>query len=247
MSNKEKPIILIGKPAQKRFAKVLSQHNFKPLYLPADTRLALPVSTHADMLIFKINDTIICNDDYFRNNSKIFDVIQQYGYNVISAKFNVSSDYPNDIALNQAVIGNFVLGLESACEKQILNSAKKYGYTYINTKQGYAKCSTLVLGKDAIISADSSIISLAQKLGIDTLKIENHNNNILLNGYNYGFIGGASFVSNSVVYFFGNLDLHSDNKKIRSFCESHGFSTVSLDNDMLYDFGGAIVLPYIQN
>ena len=45
MSNKEKPIILIGKPAQKRFAKVLSQHNFEPLYLPADTRLALPKVT----------------------------------------------------------------------------------------------------------------------------------------------------------------------------------------------------------
>ena len=247
MTNRQKPLALIGADAKNRFDNFLAKLDIKTVYLPSDNRLALPVSSHSDMLVFKLEDIIVCNTDYHNKNIEIFNQIKDYGYKILPTDFKVFSKYPNDISLNQALIGKYVVGLKEACEKSILEIIEKRGYEYLNIKQGYAKCSTLVLNEHAIISADKNIIECAKNIGCDMLKIENNEGAIAINDYNYGFIGGASFVYENSVYFFGNLDLHPECKKIRSFCESHGFSTVSLDNDILYDVGGAIILPYLED
>ena len=247
MTDKSKPIALIGEDAKERFDNALSQIDINVVYLPRDDRLALPVSSHADMLILKLNDKIICNNDYYKSNIEIFNRIKNFGYQIIPMDFNLSSKYPDDVTLNQAIIGKYVWGLKTACKNNILAYIEESGFEYFNVKQGYAKCSTLILNENAIISSDESIIKAANTIGIDTLKIENTDGNISLSGYNYGFIGGASFVCDNTVYFFGNLDLHSNNKEIRSFCESHGSSVISLDKDMLCDVGGAIILPCLKD
>jgi hypothetical protein len=170
----------------------------------------------------------------------------EYGYTVNASDFTVSNIYPYDVALNQASIGNHILGRKSSCAKNIIDYADLYGYTYHSINQGYAKCSTLVINQNAIISADSGIISFAKDIGINTLKIENGVNEITLNGYNYGFIGGASAVYKDKVFFFGNLSLHSAANEIINFCQSNNATPISLGSEPLCDIGGAIILPYIN-
>ena len=223
----------------------MEQYGFETVILPADTRLASPVNSHADMLVFVLNKNIFCNKTYFEHNKELFARIAKHGYTLLPCDFNVKTNYPHDIALNQAIVGRYIFGNKSYCSKELLKYANENGYFYVSVKQGYAKCSTLVLNKNAIISADDSILSAARALNIDTLKIENAEGLIILNGYDYGFIGGASAVYENTVFFFGSIDRHKSGRSIIEFCERHGMRTFSLTDDFLTDIGGAFILPLL--
>ena len=240
------PIALIGENANNFIKDALVANNFRITSLPADKRLAPQVESHADMLISVLDNTIFCNEEYYKSNIKIFDLLTAYGYQINASNFSVSTLYPCDVALNQAVIGKAIIGRADSCAKSILKYAINHGYDYHSIKQGYAKCSTLILGEKAIISADSGIISIADQLGIDTLKIKNDANEITLDGYDYGFIGGASVVYENTVFFFGDIMRHSQGKEIVDFCNKHGFLTTSLGDKRLCDVGGAIILPCLN-
>ena len=246
-SCEKKPLALIGEKADEKIINSLTENGFEALTLPADYRLALPVAHHADMLMLRINDTVFCNKEYFDANNSIFARISEYGYTVCPESFEVSNKYPYDIALNQAVISKNIIGKADSCAECVLNYAKKQGYVYHSTNQGYAKCSVLILGDKAVISADDGILMIAKGLGLDTLKIENGIGEIFIDGYDYGFIGGVSAVYGDKVFFFGSLESHSQRNKITKFCAEHGFSVIELSNSPLCDLGGAIILPYIKS
>ena len=243
---KKNPLVLIGENSDLNIINALQHQNFEVILLPADDRLAPQVSSHADMLIFTIDSTVFCNEDYYKKHTSIFNLIKNYGYEINHSEFEISAEYPNDIALNQAVIRKNLFGYEKKCAKSILNYANSHEYSYTPIKQGYAKCSTLILGDKAIISADTGIINLAKKLKVNAWQIKNAANEIKLDGYDYGFIGGASAVYKDNVFFFGDLMLHSQGKEITEFCSNNGFTTISLTNKPLYDIGGAIILPDIS-
>ena len=242
----KKPLALIGENSNNFIVYGLREHGFEVLLLPADERLAHQVSSHADMLIFKLDDTVFCDERYYEQNKNIFLRIEEYGYTVNHSRLSLSADYPNDVALNQAVIGKSILGRAESCAKSILKYADSHKYTYHAIKQGYAKCSTLILNESAIISADLVIISIAKDLNASTLQIENKIGNVRLDGYDYGFIGGASAVYENKAFFFGNHLLHSQGDMIDKFCRDCGFLPISLGQESLCDIGGAIILPYVN-
>lgn len=246
-NDKKKPLALISEKADKNITNSLIQLGFTVVFIPQDNRLAPPVAHHADMLVFKLEDTVFCNEKYFNKNQNIFNIISSYGYRVFPSCFNVSGDYPNDIALNQAVLKKTIVGKRESCAQSILDHVTNWNYTYRSVKQGYAKCSTLILGDKAIISADNGILGVARELGMDILKISNGSHEIILDGYDYGFIGGASTVYENDVLFFGNLALHSQGNDIANFCKKHGFIVKSLSDTPLCDLGGAIILPDISD
>ena len=245
--NTNYPLFLIGENSNLNIIEKIKKLGFQPLILPSDKRLPTPTQSHADMLLFLIDNCIFCNKDYFESNADIFNLISNYGYTVIPCDFKVTDVYPHDISLNQALIGRYIIGNQKYCAAEILDYANKNGYFYLQTKQGYAKCSTLILNEKAIITADDSIINTAKKLDIDVLKIQNGANEIKLHGYNYGFIGGTSTVYNNTIYFFGNIELHQNGKEILRFCQDRGFSTVSLSESALTDLGGAFILPFLKS
>ena len=65
---------------------------------------------------------------------------------------------------------------------------------------------------------------------------------IALPGYDCGFIGGASFVYENKVIFFGNIEKHPDYTEISAFIDEAGYETVYEKNTPLTDLGGAVVL-----
>ena len=243
---KNKPLALIGEHANDFIKQGFLDNGFRIILLPADERLAVQVASHADMLIFNIDKNIFCNQDYYLKNKEIFNIIQEYGYSIIPSNFTVSADYPNDVSLNQGKIGKNIFGHKGACAKSILQYAESQGYVYHSIKQGYAKCSTLILNEKALISADSGIISLASTLNIKNLQIKNEINEINLYGYDYGFIGGASTVYEKNVFFFGDISMHTQGNEISKFCNDNGFIPISFGKEKLCDIGGAIILPQLS-
>ncbi len=238
--NDNKVLALLGHDANKSIEKKLQELGFNVLRLPHDERLPLPIRSHADTLIFSVNDQVFCSAEYHELAKPIFDALEGYGYNIVKSDATVSNEYPHDIAFNCFYCNNALYGNFKHTASKIKEFARQSGYSCVPVKQGYAKCSTVALGNTAIISADSGITDAARAHGIAVLKIENSPAAVSLDGYDYGFIGGACGVFGDTVYFTGDVEKHPQGKDIIKFCNSLGFLVKALSNDKICDVGGIL-------
>ena len=241
----KKTLAIIGCDADEQIVTSLLSLGFLVQSLPRHKSLPTPVSSHADMLMFELEGQIFAQSKYIEEAKPIFDTIASYGYNVVPCDTHLGDKYPLDIAFNIAKIGKSIYGNSKYNSETVIEFAASNGFEITDVKQGYTKCSTVVLGSRAIITADDGIARATEHNGVAVLKINNSPESVTLNGYNYGFIGGACGVFNDDIYFTGNIDLHPEASDIKSFCESFGYGIVSLTNSALIDVGGIIFLPYI--
>lgn len=99
------------------------------------------------------------------------------------------------------------------------------------------------MAKDAIITMDLGIRALAQFLGIDVLLV--HEENVFLDGYDYGFLGGCcGLIDKNVVAFTGKLDSLECAAEIRAFLEKHCVQYIELTQNQMIDIGG--ILPLME-
>ena len=220
----------------KKCATSLMERGFELIKLPCFPALQKPVSAHPDMLLFLGEGRIACHKDYFsiaqNEISKISEITKA---EIMLSCETIDSEYPKDVLFNAAAVGNNLI-----CRLDAVSEKIKTGYEIINVRQGYAKCSTCVVSDKAIITADSSIANAAEKNGIDVLLVSS--NGVRLDGYDCGFIGGASGSDKDNVYFCGNVDLHPDGERIKEFCQKQGKTAVSLSDEPLYDYGTLIFI-----
>ena len=218
----------------------LSRYADKLLKLPPSPLIAPPVASHPDMLIWTLGRYIVTPAHYAALASDVFGELKCAGFEIISATERMSAEYPHDVALNCATVGKHLIANTSSMSQSVKEIADRHGLITLHTKQGYAKCSSAIVSERALITADKSICTLAARNGLDALLIkEGH---VRLDGYGYGFIGGASGKAEDSVLFCGNLYLHPDGERIADFCQKHGKAPVSLSDEPLYDYGTLMLL-----
>lgn len=209
--------------------------NIATIPLPSYSKLDMPVSTHADMLVSLIDDNIFVYEDYYLNNEKLFSRIKD-DYKIVKIKKDCKKKYPDDIALNVLVMGKRIFARLDSIADEITSYAKKNGYKLINVSQGYSACSTLVISESSAITGDKGIYQALLYEGIRALLV--NNNTIKLPGYNCGFIGGAGFLYDKKAIFFGEIEKHPDFQKIYDFLMEENITKISLFGGEVYDFGG---------
>ncbi len=214
----------------------LIQLGHRTLHLPPHPDLPTPVASHPDMLLFFAADVILCTKSYYKIATKELEEISWvYGAPICCIEEEYENKYPHDVLLNALSMGKHLFCNTKAVASKLL----ELGLEPCHTNQGYSKCSALPLGTDALITSDASIAKKAKQIGIDVLEIQP--GYVMLDGYDYGFIGGcASFAprgKTSTVLFCGDITKHPDAKKIESFCQVHGFEVISLAKSCLYDVG----------
>ena len=214
----------------------LVKRGFDIITLPPFPRLPEPVASHPDMLIFLSHGKLITHMDYYSIAKDKLDAIAVHTRSeLILSNENISDKYPHDILFNAAEVGTHIFGRNNYISHHISDIYIQNKLTFIDVKQGYTKCSTCIVDDNAIITYDTSIATDAKKLDIEVLKIAP--GHIRLDGYDTGFIGGASGLCGDTVYFCGNIDLHPNAPKIRKFCSERGKNIVSLGENELIDVG----------
>jgi len=215
---------------------------FDIVLLESDSDLARPVSCHPDMILFTLGNEAVLPANYVSRYPGICARLQELtSVSIITDSSPRSDVYPRDVGLNVLMCSSFAFSLSSHTSPEVKRILNNQGYTQVNVRQGYAACSSLSFG-NAVVTADASIASAAEKTGLDVLMIAK--GHIRLEGYDEGFIGGASGVCGRVIYFLGNIDRHPDGKNIRAFAERRGFECISLTDGELCDFGG---IKFIEN
>ena len=196
--------------------------------------VSLQVSMHADMLYLKYYDTTIYVSHCQQNN---IDKLTKAGLVVNTVK--LYPGYETECKLNMVITDKFILcNPKTALPNDIFENKKNL----ISTKQGYTKCSTIVINEDLFITDDVSVYSALTDAGCRCLGVEK--GSIALEGYNYGFIGGASayIPEKNIVLFFGDITKHSDYLKIVEFCNEYDIKIDYIKDMPLTDIGGAIFI-----
>ncbi len=227
-------LVAISSLATKQI-EALHNLGIKTILIPPYDKLQKAVNTHADMVLFHrgYDEIILHNYSETLNND-----LRNAGFKLKFTTAEVLSKYPNDIQLNSFLFGKYFVG-SKAYSKDVAFS--DFDWECINTKQGYAKCSSIILNEKAVITSDLGIQKALQNHGFDSIYV--NTKGIALKGYDCGFIGGTCFkIDKDTLVFTGNLTDYHDKDKIFSFCKRHKISVKFLCNEPLIDFGSIIPL-----
>lgn len=232
-------IALIDERMDEACRRALIDRGFEVVRLPACEILQAPVSAHPDMLLFVGKGMLFCHEKYYAIAKKEIDlIIEQTGLSLSLSGEAWEEKYPSDVLFNAVAMGDKLICNKRSVSKLILEA---YGEeNLINTKQGYTKCSTCAVGAFALITADTSIATAARGAGLDVLLL--NGSHTVLDGYDTGFIGGASGDDGEHIFFSGSIESHPEYDKIKSFCTSHGREAISLSDKPLYDYGSIIFI-----
>lgn len=146
--------------------------------------------------------------------------------------------YPYNIGFNAVCLDKYFIHNLKYTNPRLITCAERFGLVPVNVKQGYTKCSCVVVDGKSIITADEGIYSVLSKIkNINVLKIRKGYVN--LSGFDYGFLGGASGRVGDTLYFAGDITKHPDYEKINAFVSEKGIRMKWFDYP-LTDIGSII-------
>lgn len=224
--NKVKKVI-IGEKYASKLVNPLKKRGVECILLPKNQKVEWQINSHADIQIMHIKDNIFVCEPSIKVD---FDVI--YG------QTELKSGYPYNIAYNGLLIGDNFFHNLCKTDPEILTNLENVSLH--NVKQGFARCSTLVLGENLAITADKGMFLALTLAKIETLLIkEGH---IYLLGYDYGFIGGSGFmIDKNTVCFTGHLKNHPSYNEIINFLDEKNIQYDYLTDENIFDIGS--ILP----
>lgn len=189
---------------------------------------------HPDLLVHSLpkGNLVVDRDnyDYYKDLFK--------DYNIIKSEKSLNSIYPRDISLNAVVFKNLFIHNLKYTDKNLLEFYSKKGYKLIDVKQGYTKCN-ISIGKNVLITSDRDIYYKVKSF--EKILLIDHKQ-IILPGFNYGFIGGASGLINDTLYFTGSLKNHSSYNEIIDFLEKNNEKYDFLTSSDIIDYGSILSL-----
>ncbi|MEG0457104.1 MAG: hypothetical protein RR549_03135 [Oscillospiraceae bacterium] len=215
--------------------------NIVPVVFKPNMFLKKEEASHADMNFCNIESNFFINNSDLKNRLFDYNVYNAY---IFENTYNSMVKYPESACLNVCVLNDYIICNEKYIDYNVLNKAKEFKKKVINVNQGYCKCSICVVDETSIITEDISIYEKCKE-HLDCLLIKK--GHILLEGYDYGFIGGATFKTDkNNLFFCGNINQHPDYLKIKNFCQSRGVNINNLFiNDVnfkLTDYGSPMPL-----
>lgn len=227
---------LINYEIAEAFSKI---SNIQAIPLKPYSRLDAPVASHADMLFCVLDDVVFCYEDYVKEN-RLVETIEKEGYKVIFISNKCEKQYPYDISLNVLVMGKTLYCNEKYTAMEILNYAKSRGYTIIDVKQGYSACSTLVVDENTAITSDFGIAKAVKSSHKKAIIV--NCDDVVLTGYDHGFIGGSTAKINDKIYVFGEISKMNFKNELETISKDQKCEIIPILAGRVYDFGGVKLL-----
>lgn len=220
--------------------KALKSLDVQPVYCPANPYIDKNLSSHVDLsLLHAGGDTVFLAPSLAHT---VFSYsLEEAGFRTVFPQAKMAETYPKDSLFNLCVLKKHFFYSPKVSEKSIVDFLTAKKLVPVSVKQGYCRCSVCVVNDHSIITSDSGICSAAAKSGMDCLLISS--GYVSLPGFEYGFIGGASFkLSDEILCFTGRLDGHPDKLKILDFLSFNKVKPVFLTDEPLFDIGSAVPL-----
>ena len=195
------------------------------------------LSGHVDLSMVHGGGNVMYAAEHLKDSENIHKIIDR-GFSVNYLPNPLDIEYPADAGMNVCIIGDCVI-----CNPKTANQELLRGLRIISCKQGYTKCSTVVVDERSIITSDKLIAANSVLYGIEAFLV--NDSFVRLQGFDKGFIGGAAFkISEDVMAFTGVIKNDEARKSIEAFLHERGIAAEYLTDDEIFDIGSAI--PIIE-
>ena len=170
----------------------LRKRGFDVFAVPFSSRVDERIAGHPDLQLFAADGRAFVHPDMPEDFTA---VLSRYA-DITVCSTRLGALYPEDCPYNIAFTGEAALCRRSIIPPEIAAFFDARGIPVIDVPQGYARCSTLVVGGKTIITEDEGIAKAARTAGFDVTVVRP--GFIPLKGFKRGFIGGCSGASVSV-------------------------------------------------
>ena len=225
--------------ANEQIIKTLEAHNLKIVKTIPCNDIQEPVCGHPDMVMHPIDrETLVIAPNVYDYYCEKF---KNTRIKTIKGGKTLNRNYPEDIAYNVARIGNYAIHNFKYTDTVLKSHLDALGIKLISVNQGYTKCSLACISDDKAITSDVAIQKALADVGIECLLY--NPTNIVLNGFNYGFIGGSvGNISDSTFLLSGYIEDNQERERLYSFVEKTNLNIEVASTNPLTDYGTIIVL-----
>ena len=231
--------ILYGKKYADKLGEPLDNLRIKSVFVPDNPNIDPRLAGHADLSVLHAGGERVLLAPYLKG-SAAENWLRGAGAEILFPDLRQYAVYPEDAQLNLCQVGEKILYNRKTVPANIVeNLTKSRALHFINCRQGYTRCASCVVDRRSVITADRGVAARASSAGLSVMLISP--GHILLDGFPYGFIGGASFkISERKMVFTGKLDAHPDCRRILQYLEQREIEAVFLTTEPIFDIGSAV-------
>lgn len=202
--------LLISHKSKKEFKDFLNKLNISYVETIDNPNLDKRIADHPDLSVFVLDKNNIIVDKYLYSYYK--DKFKNI--NIIKGE-SVKSNYPFDSIYNIVKLNNYYIHNDYT-ESKIVKYFNDNNYNFIKVKQGYTRCSSIVLN-NSIMTADYGIYKKL-KNKVDTVLLNQEE--IELDGFENGFLGGTcGMIDGKCIIFNGDISLLQSYDIINRKCD----------------------------
>lgn len=226
-------------PGYPNLVKRLADLNIRALEVPICPYLYQAIGAHPDIQFHPVdgNNIVIAPNA----GKGLAQKLLAEGFNLLEGKSALAGKYPANVAYNVARIGNLAFHRLDAIDPVLREELEKRGVEIIDIKQGYSKCSALILGNNLLITEDRGLWEKATALRVKTLLIDS--GFVQLPTLNYGFLGGAGgLIAKNKIAITGDITLSSSYLNIIKYLEDHSCDLDFLSQEPALDIGSLVPL-----
>lgn len=207
------------------------------LKVPKFNKLYMAIDGHPDIQIHVIDkNTLMVHPDI---DKSFLTNLEKQHINYIFSKKRLLEKYPDNISLNAVNLKDYFIHNLSNTDNYLLSLVNNK--KLISVKQGYTKCSCAIVNDKAIITSDKAIAKTLTKEDFDILLLPP--GDIILQGLDYGFIGGCcGLISPDKMAFFGDLRNYLYGELVLKFLNKYNIKPIYLSTGKLIDRGSILVL-----
>lgn len=218
-------VFAIGEKYRERLEGPLAALGICTFWLPDNPNVDPRLSGHADLMLLDLGGGRVLT---------YLDSLQDIGLEVVKIE-GQGRVYPDDARLCACIVGRFCIHDFRISDPHIT------GFERIQVAPRLRQVQHLRRGRGQHHHLGRGHSKGRSRHGIDVLGIRP--GYIELEGFDTGFIGGASFkISSGRMAFTGRLDAHPDRGRIEDFLRERGVEPVYLTDSPAFDIGSAVPL-----
>ena len=196
--------------------------------------LPAPICSHADLQVLPLGNSLIAVNE---EQTGLIASLEEEGFNVIRVG-DFSNKYPHDCRLNLLPVGDMLLGNVSVMPSEVLALGH---FRPVNVRQGYTRCSSVLIDESTVLTDDKTIGDTV--LNFVKYSVILKQEEIILKGYDHGFIGGTcGKISSDTIAFAGRIPATEFGRLLKDALTQHGCSFCELGSAELTDIGGIVPL-----
>ena len=218
----------------KAVVAALRKRGIAVVEMPRSALLPKALASHADLQILPLGGRDVLLNEEHRQLAAQLELL---GF-CVQMVHGLADTYPNDCLLNCLPIDGRLL-----CNKKAVWQPLLERFAAIHVNQGYTRCSSLLLHERHIITDDPSIFAAAPLHGLTGDYLPQ--NEILLDGYDKGFLGGScGLIGKREVAISAKGREQGLFSRLEQKLTDHGYTVTALTEGEIADIGG--IIPLLQ-